>query len=225
MQFHVIATGHIAIIGEYMENIVATCYDFRVTADRAPAPDLLRCAWTATDPLMTAYHDQEWGVPLHDDRALFEFLTLEGAQAGLSWSTILKKRPAYRAAFDRFNPRKVARYDAAKIAVLLGDPGIVRNRLKILSAVKNAKAFLAVQQEFGSFDAYIWQFTGGRPIQNRLQRMQDLPARTALSDAVSKDLKKRGFTFVGSTICYAFMQAVGLVNDHLASCFRYKQLQ
>lgn len=174
---------------------------------------------------MTAYHDQEWGVPLHDDRALFEFLVLEGAQAGLSWSTILKKRPAYRAAFDRFQPRKVARYNDAKIASLLADAGIVRNRLKILSAVQNAKAFLAVQQELGSFDAYIWQFTGGKPVQNHLQRVKDLPARSALSDAISKDLKKRGFTFVGSTICYALMQAVGIVNDHLVTCFRYAQLK
>jgi DNA-3-methyladenine glycosylase I len=174
---------------------------------------------------MTAYHDHEWGVPLHDDRALFEFLVLEGAQAGLSWSTILKKRPAYRAAFDRFNPRKVARYDEEKVAALLANPGIVRNRLKILSAVENAKAFLAVQKEFGSFDAYIWQFTGGRPVQNHLQHVKDLPARTELSDAISKDLKKRNFTFVGSTICYALMQAVGIVNDHLVTCFRYQQLK
>lgn len=173
---------------------------------------------------MTAYHDQEWGVPIHDDRALFEFLILEGAQAGLSWSTILKKRPAYRAAFDRFHPRKIARYDAAKLAALLANPGIVRNRLKIRSAVQNAQALLTVQKEFGSFDTYIWQFVAGQPIQNRWQRMQDVPARTPQSDAMSKDLRKRGFNFVGSTICYAFMQATGMVNDHLVSCFRREQL-
>ncbi|MBV9760626.1 MAG: DNA-3-methyladenine glycosylase I [Acidobacteriaceae bacterium] len=202
------------------------CYDSRVPADRpTPLPDLPRCAWTTTDPVMTSYHDHEWGVPLHDDRALFEFLVLEGAQAGLSWSTILNKRPAYRAAFDHFQPRKVARYEDEKIAALLANPGIVRNRLKILSAVQNAKAFLAVQKEFGAFDAYIWKFTGGRAIQNHLRSIKDLPARTPLSDVISKDLKKRGFNFVGSTICYAFMQAVGIVNDHLVTCFRHKQLQ
>ncbi len=185
----------------------------------------VRCAWNMTTPLYIAYHDQEWGVPLHEDRTLFEFLILEGAQAGLSWSTILNKRAAYRAAFDHFNPRKVARYDEPKIAALLGNAGIVRNRLKIRAAVQNAQAFLAVQKEFGSFDAYIWQFVGGRPIQNRWKRMADLPARTAQSDAMSKDLIKRGFTFVGSTICYAFMQAVGMVNDHLVDCFRHKELR
>lgn len=171
-----------------------------------------------------AYHDREWGVPLHDDPALFEFLILEGAQAGLSWSTILKKRPAYRSAFDRFNPRKVARYGDEKIAALLANAGIVRNQLKIRAAVRNAQALLTVQKEFGSFDTYIWQFVGGRPIQNRWRRMEDLPARTPQSDAMSKDLAKRGFTFVGSTICYAFMQATGMVNDHLVGCFRQKQL-
>jgi DNA-3-methyladenine glycosylase I len=185
-----------------------------------------RCGgWSTSDPRMTAYHDQEWGVPIHDDRTLFEFLILEGAQAGLSWSTILKKRAAYRAAFDRFNPRKVARYDETKIAALLANPGIVRNRLKIRAAVQNAQTFLAVQKEFGSFDAYIWQFTRGRVLQNGWQRMQDVPARTPESDAMSKDLQKRGFTFTGSTICYAFMQAIGMVNDHLAGCFRHKQLR
>jgi len=173
---------------------------------------------------MTAYHDQEWGAPVHDDRTLFEFLVLEGAQAGLSWSTILKKRPAYRTAFDRFQPRKVARYGEAKIEALLANPGIVRNQLKIRSAVQNAQALLAVQKEFGSFDTYIWQFVDGFPVQNRWPRMQDVPASTPQSDAMSKDLKKRGFTFVGSTICYAFMQATGLVNDHLVSCFRHKEL-
>jgi DNA-3-methyladenine glycosylase I len=187
--------------------------------------EILRCGWSTGDPLMTAYHDQEWGVPIHDDRLLFEFLILEGAQAGLSWSTILKKRDAYRAAFDSFDPRKVARYDETKIAALLANPGIVRNRLKIRAAVQNAQAFLAVEKEFGSFDAYIWRFTRGRVLQNRWQRMQDVPARTPESDAMSKDLQKRGFTFTGSTICYAFMQATGMVNDHLTGCFRHKQLR
>jgi len=164
-------------------------------------------------------------VPLHADRALFEFLVLEGAQAGLSWSTILRKRPAYRRAFDRFDPRKVAGYGDAKIAELLANEGIVRNRLKVQSAIRNAEAFLAVQKEFGSFDRYIWRFTGGRPLENRWRRPGQVPARTPQSDAMSKDLTKRGFTFVGSTICYAFMQAVGLVNDHLVTCFRYRELQ
>jgi DNA-3-methyladenine glycosylase I len=185
-----------------------------------PKP-IVRCAWAGTDPLMIEYHDQEWGVPVHDDRLLFEFLILEGAQAGLSWSTILKKRAAYRAAFDSFDPRKVARYGEPKIAALLENPGIVRNRLKVRAAVRNAEAFLAVQKEFGSFDAYIWRFMGGRPKQNRLRRTEDLPARSVESDAMSKDLAKRGFTFVGSTICYAFMQATGMVNDHLVDCFRH----
>jgi DNA-3-methyladenine glycosylase I len=182
-----------------------------------------RCAW-ARDELSIAYHDAEWGVPLHDDRKLFELLILEGAQAGLSWITILKKRAAYRAAFNRFDPRKVARYDEAKVAALLANDGIVRNRLKIRAAVQNAQAFLAVQKEFGSFDAYVWQFVGGQPIQNRWKRTDQLPARSEQSDAMSKDLVKRGFKFVGSTICYAFMQATGLVNDHLVTCYRYKQL-
>jgi DNA-3-methyladenine glycosylase I len=172
-----------------------------------------------------AYHDTEWGVPVHDDRVLFEFLILEGAQAGLSWITILKKRAAYRAAFDAFDPRKVARYDEARIALLLANEGIVRNRLKIRAAVQNAQSFLAVQKEFGTFDQYIWQFTGGRPLQNRWKEHQQMPAKTAQSDAMSKDLAKRGFKFVGSTICYAFMQATGMVNDHLMSCFRYRELK
>jgi DNA-3-methyladenine glycosylase I len=172
-----------------------------------------------------AYHDTEWGVPVHDDRVLFEFLILEGAQAGLSWITILKKRAAYRAAFDAFDPRKVARYDEARIALLLANEGIVRNRLKIRAAVQNAQSFLAVQKEFGTFDQYIWQFTGGRPLQNRWKEHQQMPAKTAQSDAMSKDLAKRGFKFVGSTICYAFMQATGMVNDHLISCFRYRELK
>lgn len=184
---------------------------------------MTRCGWARED-FMIAYHDEEWGVPVHDDRALFEFLILEGAQAGLSWSTILKKRPAYRKAFNRFDPGKVARYDDAKIAELLEDSGIVRNRLKIGAAVRNAQAFLAVRKEFDTFDQYVWQFVGGKPLKNRWRRMEDLPARTEQSDAMSKDLGKRGFTFVGSTICYAFMQATGMVNDHLVSCFRYQQL-
>jgi DNA-3-methyladenine glycosylase I len=182
-----------------------------------------RCAW-ARDELSIAYHDAEWGVPLHDDRALFELLILEGAQAGLSWITILKKRPAYRKAFDRFDARKVARYDETKISALLTNEGIVRNRLKIRAAVQNAQAFLAIQKEFGTFDRYIWQFIGGVPLVNRWQATDQLPARTEQSDAMSKDLMKRGFKFVGSTICYAFMQATGMVNDHLVDCFRYKEL-
>jgi DNA-3-methyladenine glycosylase I len=183
----------------------------------------IRCTW-ATDPLSITYHDQEWGAPIHDDRRLFEFLILEGAQAGLSWITILKKRPAYRAAFHRFDPRKVAHYDEVKIAALLANDGIVRNRLKIRAAVQNAQAFLAIQKEFGSFDRYVWQFVGGAPLQNRRRRTQDLPARTPQSDAMSKDLARRGFKFVGSTICYAFMQATGMVNDHLVDCFRYREV-
>lgn len=186
--------------------------------------ELVRCTWASGDVLSIAYHDLEWGTPLHDDHGLFEFLILEGAQAGLSWSTILRKREAYRRAFDRFDPRKVARYDDAKIAALLENAGIVRNRLKIRAAVRNAQAFLAVQKEFGSFDTYVWRFVGGKPLQNRWQRAGDVPARTPQSDAMSKDLLKRGFTFVGSTICYAFMQATGMVNDHLVGCFRYKDL-
>jgi len=174
---------------------------------------------------MAAYHDTEWGVPLHDDRALFEFLILEGAQAGLSWSTILRKRENYRKAFDGFDARKIARYDEGKIAALLEDAGIVRNRLKIAATISNAQAFLAAQKEFGSFDAYIWRFTGGRPILNRWRGTGDMPARTAASDAMSKDLAKRGFRFVGSTICYAFMQATGMVNDHTIGCFRHKELR
>ena len=183
-----------------------------------------RCGW-ARDPLMIVYHDAEWGVPQHDDHVLFEFLILEGAQAGLSWSTILNKRVAYRRAFHRFDPRRVARYDEGRVKELLANEGIVRNRLKIVSAVKNAQAFLEVQKEFGSFDRYIWGFVGGTPRRNRWRQMSQVPARTAESDAMSKDLRKRGFTFVGSTICYAFMQATGMVNDHLVSCFRYRELK
>jgi DNA-3-methyladenine glycosylase I len=183
-----------------------------------------RCAWAANE-LSIPYHDKEWGVPEHNDRRLFEFILLEGAQAGLSWDTILKKRKNYRAAFDAFDPERIAGYDRRKIQSLLRDPGIVRNRLKIASVVQNAKAFLKVQEEFGSFDRYIWQFIGGRPRRNNRRSLKEVPARTAESDAMSKDLKKRGFTFVGSTICYAFMQAVGMVNDHLVDCFRYRQLK
>ena len=189
-----------------------------------PSARSRRCTWARGEE-MEAYHDEEWGVPLHDDRALFEFLILEGAQAGLSWSTILGKRPRYRQAFSAFDPRKVARYDAARIARLLDDPGIVRNRLKVHAAVTNAKAFLAVQKEFGSFDAYIWQFTGGKPLQNRLRLGDAPPATSPESDAMSKDLLRRGFKFVGSTICYAFMQATGMVNDHAVECFRYVEVR
>lgn len=170
---------------------------------------------------MIEYHDREWGVPMHNDRTLFEFLILEGAQAGLSWETILNKRENYRRAFDRFDPAKIARYDKRKVRALLANPGIVRNRLKIAATITNAQAFLALKKEFGSFDRYVWQFVGGEPRLNRPQGPGDVPARTPESDALSKDLKKRGFRFVGSTICYAFMQAVGMVNDHAADCFRH----
>jgi DNA-3-methyladenine glycosylase I len=180
-----------------------------------------RCGWAGTDPLYIAYHDEEWGIPVHDDRRLFEMLILEGAQAGLSWITILKKRENYRKAFDGFRPATIAAYDAKKVRALLADAGIVRNRLKIASTIGNARAFLAVQEEFGSFDRYIWSFVGGKPIRNHRRTLGDIPARTAESDAMSKDLKKRGFRFVGSTICYAFMQAVGMVNDHTVDCFRH----
>jgi DNA-3-methyladenine glycosylase I len=182
-----------------------------------------RCTWCAGSDLQTAYHDREWGVPVHDDRKLFEFLILEGAQAGLSWDTILRKRENYRRAFAGLDPRKVARFDRAKRAALMKNPGIVRNRLKIESAVTNAQAFLAVQREFGSFDRYVWRFVGGKPLRSRRRTMQDVPASTPESDAMSKDLKKRGFRFVGSTICYAFMQATGLANDHLVSCYRHRR--
>jgi DNA-3-methyladenine glycosylase I len=184
-----------------------------------PAPTKTRCAW-ARNELAIRYHDEEWGVPVHDDRLFFEFLILEGAQAGLSWDTILKKRDAYREAFDNFDPERVARYTTRKLDALMKNEGIVRNRLKIASAVANAKAFLQVQKEFGSFDRYIWQFVGGKPKVNRPKEMKDVMPKTAESDAMSKDLKKRGFNFVGSTICYAFMQATGLVDDHVVGCFR-----
>ncbi len=183
-----------------------------------------RCGW-ARNPLAEAYHDAEWGVPIHDDRKIFEFIVLEGAQAGLSWDTILRKREAYRRAFDGFDPAKVARYGARKVAALLANPGIVRNRLKVGSAVRNARAFLRVQEERGSFDAYIWGFVDGRPIVNRWKALRQIPARTPLSDTISKDLKKRGFSFVGSTIVYAHLQATGVVNDHVVSCFRWREVQ
>ncbi|MCK9408541.1 MAG: DNA-3-methyladenine glycosylase I [Bacteriovoracaceae bacterium] len=180
-----------------------------------------RCHWAGNDPLYQLYHDLEWGVPMHDDRKLFEMLNLEGAQAGLSWITILRKRDNYRKAFDNFDPKKILKYDASKIKQLLANAGIVRNKLKISSVMTNAEAFLRVQKEFGSFDTYIWQFAGGKPIINKRHSIKDIPATTPESDAMSKDLKKRGFKFVGSTICYAYMQACGMVNDHEVKCFRY----
>jgi DNA-3-methyladenine glycosylase I len=183
-----------------------------------------RCHWAGTDPLYIDYHDQEWGVPVHDDRLLFEFLVLEGAQAGLSWITILKKRENYRAAFDGFDPHKVARYGEEKIAKLMANPGIIRNRLKIASAIHNAQALLRVQEEFGSFDAYIWRFVDGHPKKNAWRSMAEIPAETQESAALSKDLVKRGFRFVGPTICYAHMQATGMVNDHVVDCFRYNEV-
>jgi DNA-3-methyladenine glycosylase I len=186
--------------------------------------ELNRCPWCLGSDLMQAYHDTEWGVPLHDDRRHFEFLILDGAQAGLSWATILKKRARYREVYDGFDPALVARYDDAKVAALLADPGIVRNRLKVAASIANAQAFLRVQQECGSFDAYIWRFTGGRTVHNAWTDQRQLPARSPESDAMSKDLLKRGFRFVGSTICYAYMQAAGMVNDHLTTCHRYPHL-
>ena len=184
---------------------------------------LERCGWARTE-LSIAYHDREWGVPQHDDRVLFEFLILEGAQAGLSWETILRKRENFRRAFDEFDPQIVANYNNRRVKELLADPGIIRNRLKIEAAIGNAKAFLAVQEECGSFDAYVWRFVGGRPKRNAWRTLKQIPSRTRESDAMSKDLARRGFTFVGSTICYAFMQAVGMVNDHVVACFRYREL-
>jgi DNA-3-methyladenine glycosylase I len=186
-------------------------------------PDKIRCPWAKIE-LYVAYHDHEWGVPVHDDRLLFEFLILEGAQAGLSWQTILRKRANYRAAFEHFAPHIVAQYDQQKINELLTNPGIVRNRLKINAAIRNAQAFLDVQREFGSFDAYVWRFVGGQPRKNAWRTSGEVPACTSESDMLSKDLKRRGFTFVGSTICYAFMQAVGMVNDHIVDCFRYAEI-
>lgn len=184
-----------------------------------------RCEWCGNEPLYVEYHDREWGVPVHDDRKLFEMLILEGAQAGLSWLTILRKRENYRKAFDNFDAKKIAKYDKAKVAKLLADAGIVRNRLKIAATIQNARAFLEVQKEFGSFDRYLWQFVGGKPKINKWKNLKELPPKTAESDAMSKDLKKRGFSFVGSTICYAFMQAVGMVNDHVATCLRYREIK
>lgn len=185
----------------------------------------VRCQWAGTDPLYVAYHDEEWGVPVHDDRKLFEMLILEGAQAGLSWSTILNKREGYREAFDNFEPQKVAAFGEEKIAQLLDNPAIVRNRLKVRSAVQNAQAFLEVQATFGTFDDYVWRFVDGQPIQNHWQTLAEIPAETDESRALSKDLKKRGFNFVGPTIIYAFMQAVGMVNDHVVSCFRHEEVK
>lgn len=187
--------------------------------------NMQRCAWSTSDPLYITYHDQEWGVPVHDDRLLFEFLILEGAQAGLSWITILRKRENYRQAFDQFDPQKVARYGDDKILELLNNSGIIRNRAKINAAIGNARAFLAVQEEFGSFDAYIWRFVGGKPIQNGWTEMAQIPAKSAEAEALSKDLVGRDFKFVGPTICYAHMQATGMVNDHTVDCFRYQEVR
>jgi len=187
--------------------------------------ELIRCEWAGTEPLYVAYHDNEWGAPVHDERELFEMLILEGAQAGLSWSTILNKRENYRQVFDDFNPSIVAGYDDAKVSALLADPGIVRNRLKVESAIRNAKAFLEVQEELGSFNTFIWGFVNGEPIINSWKVMSEIPAKTPESEAMSKELKQRGFNFVGPTICYAFMQSIGMVNDHVVDCFRYAELK
>ncbi len=181
-----------------------------------------RCTWAGDDKLMQAYHDEEWGRPLHNDQKLFEFLILEGAQAGLSWSTVLQKRKHYRKVFDNFNPKIISMYSSAKVSELLKDPGIIRNKLKVDSAIRNAKVFLEIQKEYGSFDTYIWQFVGGKPIINRRKSIEEIPATTPESDSMSKDLKKKGMNFVGSTICYAFMQATGMVNDHETGCFCFK---
>jgi DNA-3-methyladenine glycosylase I len=186
---------------------------------------LQRCEWANSSALYLDYHDTEWGVPVHDERTLFEFLTLEGAQAGLSWSTILNKRQAYIQAFENFEPTKVASYDDSEVQALLANPGIVRNRLKIQAAIQNARSFLEVQDQYGSFDTYVWQFVDGKTVQNSWKSLQEIPATTKESDAMSKELKKRGFTFVGSTICYSFMQAVGMVNDHAVDCFRWQEVQ
>jgi DNA-3-methyladenine glycosylase I len=187
--------------------------------------DLIRCPWSGTDPAYVDYHDQEWGLPLHEDRRLFEMLILEGMQAGLSWITVLRKRPAYRLAFDNFEAGKIARYGAAKMTKLLADPRLIRNRAKMAAAVGNAKAFLAMKDEYGTFDKYIWQFVGGEPKLNKWKRFKQIPSDTKESQAMSKDLKKRGFRFVGPTICYAYMQAVGMVNDHLVDCYRYEEVK
>jgi len=187
--------------------------------------ELIRCEWAGSEPLYVAYHDNEWGTPVHDERELFEMLILEGAQAGLSWSTILNKRENYRQVFDDFNPSIVVGYDDAKVSALLADPGIVRNRLKVESAIRNAKAFLEVQEEFGSFNTFIWGFVNGEPIINSWKVMSEIPAKTPESEAMNKELKQRGFNFVGPTICYAFMQSIGMVNDHVVDCFRYAELK
>jgi DNA-3-methyladenine glycosylase I len=200
-----------------------TCIQSKVNMKISDKVNRVRCPW-ATNEINIRYHDEEWGVPLHDETKLFELLILEGAQAGLSWDTILKKRVRYREVFDGFSPEKVARYDAPKVRALLNDPGIIRNKLKIAAAITNARAFLQIQREFGSFDAYIWMFVGGKAKQNAWKTHKRVPAKSPESDAMSKDLQKRGFRFVGSTICYAFMQATGMVNDHLVSCFRYALL-
>ena len=186
---------------------------------------IIRCAWVSEDPLYIDYHDHEWGVPIYDDQKLFEFLILEGAQAGLSWITVLKKRENYRACFDNFDAEKIAVYTPRKLEKILQNPGIIRNRLKVAAAVKNAQAYLQVRDEVGNFSDYIWQFVDGEPIQNQWKKGKPIPARTDISDSLAKDLKKRGFTFVGSTICYAFMQAVGMVNDHVVECFRHKKIK
>jgi DNA-3-methyladenine glycosylase I len=186
--------------------------------------EIIRCPWCGTDPVYIRYHDEEWGVPVHDDRRLFEMLILDGMQAGLSWITVLKKRDEFRKAFDYFDPERIAQYDKEKVSKLLTNPGIIRNRLKIQGAIKNAQLFLEIQKEVGTFDKFIWSFVGKKPLQNRFKDPKQIPARTSESDEMSKELKKRGFTFAGSTICYAFMQAAGLVNDHLVDCFRYKEI-
>jgi DNA-3-methyladenine glycosylase I len=204
---------------------VAHCAAARVTRNRKGGLMIKRCPWSESNAQEIAYHDSEWGVPLHDDRRLFELLILEGAQAGLSWDTILKKRDNYRAAFDHFDAEKIARYNSRKISALMNNTGIVRNRLKIAATVINAQKFIEVQAQCGSFDAYIWQFIGGKPLQNKWRSSTQVPASTAQSDAMSKALKQRGFKFVGTTICYAYMQATGMVNDHLVSCLRYKAVQ
>ena len=194
-------------------------------SDKARPTGSQRCPWCGEEPVYVTYHDEEWGVPVHDDRKLFEFLILEGAQAGLSWLTILKRREGYRRAYRGFDPQKVARFGASSVRRLLGDAGIIRNRLKVEASISNARAFLAVQEEWGSFDAYIWSFVDGQPIQNRWRSLSELPASTPLAETISRDLKQRGFRFVGPTVVYAHMQATGMVNDHLVSCFRYRQLK
>ena len=214
----------------HAHKVIMVISDFRDSTSRTSNEDRIlkeknRCTWPGTEPIYIKYHDQEWGVPVHNDRKLFEFLVLEGAQAGLSWITVLKKRAAYKQAFDNFNYTKIAAYDERKVRQLLNNPGIIRNELKIRSAVRNARAFIKVRDEFGTFDRYIWQFVDGKPIQNSRRSMKSLPARTSLSDKISKDLKQRGFNFVGSTIMYAHMQATGMINDHFTSCFRFEEVK